>query len=360
MVWKSSEVCEKNMIRAFFVSKKYIWFAYGGALLLLMLLFAQVEMSVMINEWYGGFYDHLQQAESYVKENKSEEGISIFWINLLKFFKIAVPYVLIASFTNYVTRRYSLWWREAITFNYLPRWRKVTNEIEGASQRIQQDTERFSRIVESLGLQVVRAIMTLIAFLPILWGFSTLINVPFITGQSLEIINIIGNQTVINFIPGSLVWTSLLASLGGLAISWFVGSKLPGLEYNNQVVEAAFRKELVYGEDDKVNYCTIKTLIELFIGIKFNYKRLFLHYGYFDLWVVLFDQCMMIVPYVIAGPGLFMGLLSLGKMVQISNAFQKVHGGFSLFIHNWTTITELRSIWRRLKEFQDNLELQGH
>ena len=45
-----------------------------------------------------------------------------------------------------------------------------------------------------------------------------------------------------------------MASLGGLVISWIVGIKLPGLEYNNQKVEAAFRKELVYGEDDPKNY----------------------------------------------------------------------------------------------------------
>ena len=39
--------------------------------------------------------------------------------------------------------------------------------------------------------------------------------------------------------------------MGGFTISWFVGIKLPGLEYNNQRVEAAFRKDLVLGEDNK-------------------------------------------------------------------------------------------------------------
>ena len=46
--------------------------------------------------------------------------------------------------------------------------------------------------------------------------------------------------------------------------------------------------------------------------------------------------------------GLFTGLITLGTMVQVSNAFSRVHGGFALFLHNWTTITELRSIWKRL------------
>jgi peptide/bleomycin uptake transporter len=65
---------------------------------------------------------------------------------------------------------------------------------------------------------------------------------------------------------------------------------------------------------------------------------------------------MMIVPYLAMGPGLFTGALTLGVMVQVSNAFSRVHGGFSLFLHNWTTITELRSIWKRLHEFEHNLD----
>ena len=68
-----------------------------------------------------------------------------------------------------------------------------------------------------------------------------------------------------------------------------------------------------------------------------------------------YDQIMIIVPYLVVGPGLFTGLITLGTVVQVSNAFQRVHGGFALFLHNWTTITELRSIWKRLHEFEQNL-----
>jgi peptide/bleomycin uptake transporter len=225
-----------------------------------------------------------------------------------------------------------------MTFSYVDKWQKVDKEIEGASQRIQEDIYRFARIVESLGLQVIRAIMTLIAFLPILWGLSK--------GVDLE---------PIKSVPGSLVWVALLVSLGGLLISWFVGIKLPGLEYNNQKVEAAFRKELVYAEDDKVTYGRTETIVELFVGLKFNYNRLFLHYGYFDIWVNFFEQLMVIVPYLIMGPGLFTGVITLGVLVQVSNAFSKVRESFSIFIANWTTITELRSIHKRLKEFQANI-----
>ena len=82
---------------------------------------------------------------------------------------------------------------------------------------------------------------------------------------------------------GSLELIALTVSIGGLAISWFVGIKLPGLEYNNQKVEAAFIKELVYAEDDKANYGAPEKLEGLFHDLKRNYYRLFLRYGYFDI-----------------------------------------------------------------------------
>ncbi len=318
------------MFRSFYKSRKWFVWAWGGGVTLLASLFVQVELTVKINEWYGRFYNMLQKA--------TEHQIEEFWQELLVFAYIAFPYVLIATLTAYFTRIYAFRWREAMTFSYVSKWQQVEEEVEGASQRIQEDIYRFARIVESLGLQVIRAILTLVAFLPILWGLSGGVDLPYIRD-----------------IPGSLVWVALLVSVGGLLISWFVGIKLPGLEYNNQKVEAAFRKELVYAEDDKVNFGKTETIIELFTGLKFNYHRLFLHYGYFDIWLNFFEQLMIIVPYLIMGPGLFTGLITLGVLVQVSNAFSKVRESFSIFIGNWTTITELRSIHKRLREFEHNI-----
>ena len=337
------------MIRSFYRSKNWALWAYGGGALLIASLWIQVQITVGINKWYGGFYNLLQTAGEY--KDKADIGTALFYDKLVSiaylkdgfegepsFAVLAFPYVILAVATGWFTRLYGLRWREAITFDYIPRWRNVKTEIEGASQRIQEDCNRFARIVENLGLQVVRALMTLVAFIPVLWALSDAVTIPFFSD-----------------IEGSLVWTALVVSLGGIVISWFVGWKLPGLEYNNQKVEAAFRKDLVLGEDDKANYAQPETLWSLFTGIRFNYHRLYMHYGYFDTWRITYDQFMIIVPYLIVGPSLFTGAVLLGVVVQVSNAFQKVHGGFALFLENWTTITELRSIWKRLHEFERNL-----
>ena len=315
------------MWRSFFTDKKWLLWSWGGFGFIILSLLAQTFIDVKINEWYKGFYDLLQDAP--------KREISEFYDGLMLFMKLAIPYVIIFTITNYFTRLWAFRCREAMTFSYMPYWRAVDAKVEGASQRIQEDAMNFAKIVESLGLQVVRALMLLIAFIPILYGLSSNVIIPYFKD-----------------ITGSLVWVSLIASLGGLIISWIVGIKLPGLEYNNQKVEAAFRKELVYGEDDRKNFVQVPTILQLFTGIRFNYHKLFLHYGYFDIWLYSYNQVMIIVPYLLMGPGLFTGAMTLGVLIQTSSAFREVQSSFSLFLQNWTRITELRSIYKRLMEFE--------
>jgi peptide/bleomycin uptake transporter len=326
------------MIKEYYFNSRWLTWAWGGLLILIGSLYAQVYMSVLFNAWYGDFYNLFQP----------ENGGTIekFWFQFLYFIKIALLYIGLATWTGWFTRIYAFKWRKAITFEYIIKWRNVKEEIEGSSQRIQEDAYRFARIVESLGIQVVKAIMTLIAFIPILWKLSNHVVIKIVNWE----------VPILAHMPGNLVWTAVLATVLGIVISWFVGYFLPGLEYNNQKVEAAFRKDLVLGEDDKIHYALPKTLARLFFGLEKNYYRLFLHYGYFDLWKNLYDQIMIILPYIVAGPSVVLGVIKLGVLVQVSNAFGKVYSSLALFIENWVMITELRSIWKRLHEFEYNVD----
>ena len=42
--------------------------------------------------------------------------------------------------------------------------------IEGASQRVQEDTIKFTRIMEGLGTSLIESVMIIIQFTPILFG----------------------------------------------------------------------------------------------------------------------------------------------------------------------------------------------
>ncbi|BEK25494.1 putative transporter [Campylobacter jejuni] len=399
------------MFSSFFKSKKWALWAYLGLFLLLFFLYIQTSLNVAINSWYSDFYNVLQKPkielldsnstqkieenlknnatliqeanqraeQNFQKANFINKGALYYYQNLLEYFfnsramiekpnysasdfyalilvflAIAIPYVLIATINIYFASVYAFKWREAMTFSYLKFWKNKDDNIEGSSQRIQEDTYNFSKIVESLGLSFIKALMTLVAFIPILWSLSDVVSKALFANLSEN-----SSFYFLKNIDGLLVYIALLISLGGLVVSWFVGIKLPGLEYNNQKAEAAFRKELVYAEDNRKEYAKNETMIELFTGLKFNYKRLFLHYGYFNIWLILFEQMIVIVPFLIMAPGLFAGAIGLGIVMQINNAFDQVRSSFSVFITNWTTITQLRSIYKRLKEFEKNISYKS-
>lgn len=195
---------------------------------------------------------------------------------------------------------------------------------------------RFAKQTENLGLGLVRAVLTLVSFIPILWGLSQGMAIAWLQFE------------------GSLFWVALVTAVGGTVLSWFVGIRLPGLEYNNQKTEAALRKELVYAEDER-SRMTLAEVMQLFMGVRINNFRLFNHYAYFNLWSNLYSQTMIIFPYLLMGPSLFTGLITLGVIQQVSNAFGKVNEAFSYLIERWTDITELRSIHKRLSEFERSL-----
>ena len=317
------------MFRTFFLDRRWALWAWGGLAVLMAIVFITVQQTVKLNAWYGQFYDLLQKPEQ-------AGGLEKFWGFMQQFAWIAFPYMLLRSFEAYLASHYAFRWRQAMTEAYLPRWQRTAETVEGASQRIQEDCMRFARQTENLGLGFVRAVLTLASFIPILWGLSK--------GIAIEWLKF----------DGSLFWVALTTALGGTVLSWFVGISLPGLEYNNQRTEAALRKELVYAEDDR-RRMTLAGTMELFMGVRFNNFRLFNHYAYFNLWSNLYGQTMIIFPYLLMGPSLFTGLITLGVIQQVGNAFGKVNDAFSYLIDRWTDITELRSIHKRLTEFEKAL-----
>ena len=322
------------MFSSFFKSKKWRFLAFAGLICIILLNYYQTTLNVRLNEWYRTFYDMGGELDKHT--------IDDFYDQMFVFLWIALPFIVAIVIERYLTRVWVFKWREAMTFTYIKNWRKVEHDIEGSSQRIQEDIYRFTRTLEDIGVKIIYAFMTLFAFIPILWGLSSGVNIPYIKD-----------------IPGSLVWVALIVSVGGLGVSWLVGWYLPRLEYNNQKVEAAFRKELVFAEEDKQNYGDEEKIHSLFGELKHNYHKLFLHYLYFDTWLHTYSQVLVIVPYLIMGPGLFMGLITFGVLIQVSNAFNQVRQSFSVFTNNWTTITELRSIYMRLKEFEKNIGYDG-
>jgi peptide/bleomycin uptake transporter len=308
----------------------WFWWSVLGTALIVFTTYFQVEVSVAINKWYGPFYDLIQKALA----TPNSVTLGEFYGHLLSFAGIAFVAVLVAVATRFFVNHYVFRWRTAMNDYYLANWNKL-RPIEGASQRVQDDTMRFARTTEDLGVDMINSVMTIIAFLPIL--------------HELEV-NVVGIP-LLGAIPYPLVTVSIIWSLFGTGFMSLIGIKLPGLNFKNQRVEAAFRKELVIGEDDP-NRAQPVTLNELFHNLRKNYFTMYFHYIYFNVGRVSFLQTDNIFPYIILAPTIVAGKITLGVMERILGAFGRVRESFQFLVNSWTTIIELISIYRRLRTFE--------
>ena len=263
------------MFRSFFLSKFWFRWSWPGMGVIVLGTWYQVQVDVKINEWFGGFYDLIQKALS----TPNSVQLSEFNSFLLTFGKIAGIYVVVAVFLSFFTKHWIFRWRNAMNDYYMNNWVKLRT-IEGASQRVQEDTRRFAATMETLGVSLLDSFLTLVAFLPILWELS----------KPIKVLPFIGE------VDHALVYVAVIFALFGTALLAAIGIKLPGLEFNNQKVEAAFRKELVFGEDHE-DRAKPPTVVELFNNVRRNYFRLFFHYMYFDIAKWSYLQFGVLVPY---------------------------------------------------------------
>jgi peptide/bleomycin uptake transporter len=307
------------------------WSILGSAFILFNIWFA-VQVNVAINAWYVPFWDLVQ------KMLTNGGDIVDLYKEAAIFLSIAMVAVTLAIINVFFTSHYVFRWRTAMNEYYVMHWEKLRH-VEGASQRIQEDTMRFSTIMEDLGVELVKAIMTLIAFLPLLYQLSKHVPVVPIFGE----------------VEHSLVWAAVGWSVFGTLLLMAVGVKLPGLQFNNQRVEAAYRKELVYGEDhaERAEPATLK---ELFTQVRKNYFRLYFHYSYFNMTAQWYGQLDVLFNIVVLFPSIAAGKLTLGLLQQIMGVFGKVRDSFQYLINSWKTIIELLSIHKRLKLFESILD----
>lgn len=306
-----------------------MWSVLGSALIIFTTYFS-VQVSVAINAWYGPFYDMIQKALS----TPGSVTAAQLYFGMLGFAGIAFVSITIGVLSRFFVSHWIFRWRWAMNEYYMSHWPKL-RFIEGASQRVQEDTMRFSSTVEALGVNLVSSVMTLIAFLPVLFKL----------GENITELPLIGN------IPHALVWAAIFWSVFGTVFLAAVGIKLPGLEFRNQRVEASYRKELVYGEDDP-NRAKPLTVAELFDNVRRNYFRLYFHYMYFNVARIFYLQADNLFSLIVLVPSIVAGKLTLGLMTQINNVFDQVRSSFQYLVNSWTTIVELLSIYKRLRAFE--------
>ena len=318
----------------FFKIKKWFYWSWLGSAIILGSLWVQVEIDVKINEWFGVFYDMIQKALA----EPNAITIQEYFASLLSFITLAGMYIAVYVAISFFTAHFLFRWRTAMVEWYHSVYDKA-RKIEGASQRVQEDTIKFTRIMEGLGTSLIESIMILIQFVPILFGLS--IGIPIFFFGEWEY----------GLIVGALIWT-----IGGTVFLIVLGLilRLVGVEYDLQKQEAAYRKILVIAEDD--GNIRPKKIDELFDDVRKIHFLSYLRYLYFNIGRIAYLQANVLSAYVFLAPAIVAGVVTLGVMQQIIRAFGRVESSMQYLLKAWPTIIELASVYKRLREFEAKLK----
>tara|TARA_B100001057_G_C22827848_1_gene942151 strand:+ start:306 stop:1298 length:993 start_codon:yes stop_codon:yes gene_type:complete len=318
----------------FFTQKNWFFWSWIGSFVILSSLWVQVEIDVKINEWFGVFYDMIQKALA----EPNAITIDEYFASLFSFITLAGMYIAVYVAISFFTAHYLFRWRTAMVEWYHSVYDKA-RKIEGASQRVQEDTIKFTRIMEGLGTSLIESIMILIQFIPILFGLSVGIPIFFF------------GEWEYGLIVGALIWT-----LGGTVFLIVLGLilRLVGIEYDLQKQEAAYRKILVIAEDDGT--VRPKRIDELFDDVRKIHFLSYLRYLYFNIGRIAYLQANVLSAYVFLAPAIVAGVVTLGVMQQIIRAFGRVEGSMQYLLKAWPTIIEFASVYKRLREFETKIE----
>jgi putative ATP-binding cassette transporter len=306
------------------------------------LTFTGVGLEKLFNDWYGRFYDALQ--------NKDEPT---FWREIITFSWLAALFIVNGVTRAIVSPYLRLRWRRWLTARYLAHWLdgrgyyriELQRTVDNADQRISEDLRELGEYTMQLFLGLLNAIATLVTFLLILWDLSGPLSLAFI-----------GIDVTI---PGYMAVAAFLYAIVGTYFANLVGRRLIPLNFMKQRFEANFRFSLVRVRENAEG-------IALYRGEQHEADNLNLRFAdiFANGWRVLFTnaqlafyqsgygQMAIIFPFLVSAPRYFTGAVTLGVVMKIVGAFGQVQTALSFFVDNYTSLAEMRAVMDRLKGLQ--------
>src|SRR5690606_3757977 len=103
-----------------------------------------------VNNWYGPFWDYIQAILSKTTTSTTGE----YYSQVGSFAGLALVGMNVAVLNAFFVSHWICRWRNDMNDYYMMNWSKQRH-IEGASQRVQEDTMRFSQIMEGLGVSFI-------------------------------------------------------------------------------------------------------------------------------------------------------------------------------------------------------------
>jgi vitamin B12/bleomycin/antimicrobial peptide transport system ATP-binding/permease protein len=334
------------------------WAARGLLAVVVTLNLALVGMSVLLSYWSREFFNALEarNAEAFsallFTWHPTDSGL------MPGFVWLAAIYIVIAVYAIYLRQALQIRWRRWTTETLLATWLSdrayyrlsLTGPFQrqwGADnpdQRLSEDAKLFVDETLTLGLGLMRSVVTLFSFLLVLWALS-------------------GPATILGItIPGYMVWVAILYAALGTWLAHLIGRRLTRLNFNQQKVEADFRYALVRFRDSTEGVALHRgeaeeraALITRFRALMENWWALMVATKRLTFFTAGYSQVATVFPFVVAAPAFFAGRIPLGGLTQTAQAFGEVQGALSWIVDNYAGLTEWRATVTRLIGFRDAL-----
>ncbi len=330
-----------TLIRPYWFSEDR-WAGRGLLLVVVVLNLFIVYINVLLSKWYNLFYNSLQ-----------DKDFAAFGSLLIRFSWLAGFYIVAVVYQIYLNQMLQIRWRRWLTERYLGAWltdgayyrmQLTSGETDNPDQRISDDLRLFVTGALSLSIGGMRAVVTLVSFLGILWGLSGSVTLPIGAGVTL---------------PGYMVWAALAYAIAGTWLTNLIGRPLVRLNFNQQRYEADFRFSLVRFRENTEGVALYKgeademrSFRERFGSVVRNWWDIMRQQKRLTWFTSGYGQAAIIFPILVAAPRYFRGEIPLGALMQTSQAFGQVQDSLSFIITSYTDIAEWRAVVLRLLGFE--------
>ncbi len=300
---------------------------------------ALVWIEVQFNSWNKEFYNTF--------ETKDRLG---FYLELGRFTVLAVIFIVLAVYKQYLQQMLMIEWRAWLTERYLSKWldgqayyrlQLLDKGTDNPDQRIADDLNIFVDLTLTLSLGLLSAVVTLVSFVGILWSISGALEV---AGYS---------------IPGYMVWVALVYAIAGTGITHLIGKPLIGLNFQRQKAEADFRFSLIRLRENSEGVALYRgeagehaNFTGRFGAVISNWWSIMLKQKQLSWFTSFYGQLAIIFPFVVAAPRYFSGAAPLGTIFQTASAFGQVQSALSWFISAYSSFASWKATVDRLTGFE--------
>lgn len=318
-----------NVLRSFFISKKWVRISLFGVLIIPIILLLKVWLAVV-------FTNDLNIVGTMLQQKDQVGAFESYWINFLY---IGVSFAALDIVLGHTKRRCSYFWREAILEWYTPQWvrhHERVKHIENAGHRIHEDARELPRHMVELYDSTWYALLTTVGFFPMLWTLSK----DFHFGVP---------------VAGMLLWGVIAVTLIDTLVSCFVGRKLPHSKQINKYDEDNYHstfEKVAHGT--RLSHRAKMQEFETVKGaIKSGFQRTHRYQLYFDLWKSFYSQAWALMPLCVLGLYVCSGTISYGELLQTTAALMAVRGSLSVISDNWSSVvTDVLTEWHNLRKIE--------